>query len=335
MGLRVVEAGGRVVALLEGRGAHHLRVAVVHHEVVGAQWWCLGTGDLRGVGHPWLLVGHHAGRAALLLDLRASLRHQTQDWPITVHVRLGLDAVHKLRSPEAGCHEEAAVHAASWAVVRVHLGADHLRSDAGTVGRGAALFQGVVASRVRVCLVEASALPLRGGKVPGAGSPLAVAVAAHGKDKIQHVVEVFILFARGEVAPGAAGGLGLLLALPPLGEERKGRRLAVRPGAGVGGSGAGRAAGAQRGSAGPGRCRTHFVERFLAAGAGEGGEGGQDGIAQRHGAAGRDAARRAALPPYNAGAGALRPIAGSGGNASRTGRAGRQRLERSLNLAPV
>lgn len=253
VGLRVVEAGGRVVALLEGhgRGAHHLRVAVIHHEIVRAQRWCFGAGDLWGVGHPRLLVGHHAGRAALLLDLRASLGHQTQDWPITVHVGLGLDAVHELRSPEAGRHEEAPVHAAGRAVVGVHLRADHLGSDAGAVGRGAALLQGTVASRVRVCLVEASALPLRGGIVP-AGSPLAVAVAAHGKDKIQHVVEVFILFAWGEVAPGAAGGLGLLLALPPLGEERKGRRLAVRPGAGVGGSGAGRAAGAQRGSAGPG-----------------------------------------------------------------------------------
>lgn len=222
MGLRVVEAGAWVVALLEGhgRGAHHLRVAVTHHEIIWAQRGRLCPRDLGRAGHPGLLVGHHAGCVALLLDLRASLGHQTHDWPIIVHVRLGLNVLDELRAPEAGRHEEPPVDVARWAVVGVHLGADHLRHEAGVVGRRAALLQGTVASRGRICLVKTAALPLRGGIVP-AGSALAVAVAAHGKDKIQHVVEVFILFARREAAPGASGGLGLLVALPPLGEKEK------------------------------------------------------------------------------------------------------------------
>lgn len=212
-----------MVVLLEGhgRGAHHLRVAVIHHEIVGAQRGCLCPRDLGGAGHPGLLVGHHAGRVALLLDLGASLGHQTQDRSIIVHVRLGLNVLNELRAPEAGCHEEPPVDVARRAVVGVHLGADHLRHDAGVVGRGAALLQGTVASRGRVCLVKAAALPLGRGIVP-TGCALAVAVAAHGKDKIQHVVEIFILLAWGEATPGAGGGLGLLVALPPLGEKEKG-----------------------------------------------------------------------------------------------------------------
>lgn len=212
-----------MVALLEGhgRGAHHLRVAVIHHEIIGAQRGGLCPGDLGGAGHPGLLVGHHAGRVALLLDLWASLGHQTQDRSIIVHVGFGLNVLNELRAPEAGCHEEPPVDVARRAVVGVHLGADHLRHDAGVVGRGAALLQGTVASRGWVCLVKTAALPLGGGIVPPSRS-LAVAVAAHGKDKIQHVVEIFILFARGEAAPGAGGGLGLLVALPPLGKKEKG-----------------------------------------------------------------------------------------------------------------
>lgn len=224
VGLRVVEAGGRVVSLLEGhrRGAHHLRVAVVHHEIVGAQRGGLCPGDLGGAGHPGLLVGHHAGCVALLLDLRASLGHQPQDRSIIVHVGFGLNVLNELRAPEAGGHKEPPLDAAGRAVVGVHLGADHLGHDAGVVGRGAALLQGTVASRGRVCLVKGSAVPLGGGIVPP-GCAVAVAVTAHGKDKIQHVVEIFILLARGEAAPGASGGLGLLVTLPPLRREQRDR----------------------------------------------------------------------------------------------------------------
>lgn len=269
-----------------GRGAHHLRVAVIHHEIVGAQRGRLCPGDLRGTGHPGLLVGHHAGRVPFLLDLWASLGHQTQDRSIIVHVGLGLNVLNELRPPEGGCHEEPPVDAARRAVVGVHLGTHHLRQDAGVVGRGAALLQGVVASRGRVCLVKATAFALGGGIIP-AGSALAVAIAAHGKDKIQHVVEILILFAWREAAPGAGGGLGLLLTLPPLGREKRERVRGALLLGGRGGTGSG-----CREPSVPSAGDTHFVQGFLSAGAGEGGEGGQGGVAERHGA-GR--ARPAAL----------------------------------------
>lgn len=217
-----------------GRGAHHLCVAVIHHEIVGAQRGRLCPRDLGGTGHPGLLVAHHAGRVPFLLDLWASLGHQTQNRSIVVHIGFGLNVLNELRAPEGGCHKEPPVDAARRAVAGFHLGPHHLRYDAGVVGRGAALLQGIVASRGRVCLVKATAFALGRGIVP-AGSALAVAIAAHGKDKIQHVVEILILFAWGEAAPGAGGGLGLLLTLPPLGREKRERvRGAVRFGEGGG-----------------------------------------------------------------------------------------------------